>query len=190
VPTPIDPQYYARREPPRDPWPENDPEPEVTTLDPVPDGVEPPSSVLGIVKAGKASGYEIRIGYSRARLRGQTLDTFRTVEAWSLWFDPGLGAVRPFGSYERFEDKTRVWMWSPDGWSEHEPPAGEPGTWKWARVRIGRQECSISDLKEWMSVRGSVLPAWFAAIRKRIEEKERKQKAAAKARPKKREEGN
>ena len=46
---------------------------------------------------------------------------------------------------------------------------------------------NVTDLREFIMVRGDVLPMWFKAIHDRVEEQKAQQKAAQKARPKKKE---
>jgi hypothetical protein len=65
----------------------------------------------------------------------------------------------------------------------YERPVGRV-SWTWVRVTIWRDanhftDASVTDLKEFLSVRGSVLPGWFAAIH----EREQAKAAKAKARP-------
>ena len=131
---------YARKEE-RPPWPESDPAPEVTTLDPIP--VKKPRAV-----ALFAAEYPfVRIGYSRVLLRGVTLGTYRRVEMWSLWFPPEM-QPRPFARYERFADAKETVRWDGSTFAPFVPATGEPGTWKWSRVRYGSEEIGFTELKK------------------------------------------
>jgi ribosomal protein S27E len=83
-------------------------------------------------------------------------------------------------------------VWSarhPDtGWrlyAMYERTIGAATGWKWARTGIWRPgqgarfvEASVTDLKDFITVRGSVLPSWFKAIHVREEQKKAKQRVA------------
>lgn len=138
----LDPSVYARKVG-IPPWPETDPVPEVRTLDPIPAGVKKPRSIA--LLAGEFP--EIRIGYNRVLLRGVTLGTYRRVEAWTVWFPPDR-SPRPWAEYLRFADKREVLRWNGEAIEPHVDATGEPGDWKWSRVRLGQTETNITKLKE------------------------------------------
>lgn len=181
-------------------WPEHDPAPEVTSLDPRP--ADAPTDPLAVRKTAarlEAAGWEVRIGYARSWKRQPKTGTYRPIETFSVQAGPGHpSGWRVMAVYERFRDATYARTYYPGTpyTVKETPPSGQPGTWKWASVRITppngvfpRHAVSITDLKEFASVRGSVLPAWFIGIETREAAKEAKQKQAAKDRPKKSGEG-
>jgi hypothetical protein len=176
-------------------WPERDPEPEILNTDPRPDDApDAPKSVQDLAKLGKAAGWDVRVGYSRALLRGTTNSTYRKKETFGVWFGTGhVSGWRACAMYQRFTDKTLVHRFDGEEILPVGKPAGVPGTWKWESVTIfsgfTRHPVSVTDLKEFVSVRGSVLPTWFEAVRTRIAEQEAEQKRKAKERPKKAKEG-
>jgi hypothetical protein len=140
--TTASPGAYARKED-IPPWPEEDPKPEITTLDPCP--VKKPKAIALLVGEFEF----IRAGYSRVLLRGVSLGTYRRVELWSLWFPPSM-SPRPFAVYERFADKTEMVKWNGSEFAPFIPATGEPGTWKWSRVRFGTLETNITGLKAYL----------------------------------------
>jgi hypothetical protein len=182
-------------------WPEHDPAPEVTSLDPRP--LDAPSEPLAVRKTAailKAAGWEVRIGYARSWKRQPKTGTYRPIETFSVQAGPGHpSGWRVMAVYERFRDTGAQLTYYPEAkkpWLGTGNWSGQPGTWKWVRVRIvagngvfPRHAVSITDLKEFASVRGSVLPAWFQAIWEREEDKAERQKQAAADRPRKSGEG-
>lgn len=170
--SPTDPGYYTRR---RDEieadastgWPDVDPSPVVTNRDPRPvDAPADPRAVADLALRGRAAGWRVLVGYSRGFKRAQKIGTYTETETLGVWA----------GSHP----DTR-WRWS----AMYERKAGT-GTWTWTRITIWRDanhftDASVTDLKDFIEVRGSVLPSWFKAIRTR----ERDKDAKAKARPKK-----
>lgn len=185
---------FSRKWAPERVWPERDPEPEVTNLDPRPvDAPAIPKSVADIAKLGKAAGWEVRVGYSRALLRGVSNSTYRRVEVFGAWFGTGhVSGWRAAAMYQRFTDATEIHNYdgekiTPDASTRK----GEPGIWKWSAVTIfsgfTRHAVSVTDLKQFMSVNGSVLPAWFDGIAEREATKKKNQSETAKSRPKKKE---
>ncbi len=174
-------------------WPEHDPAPEVLNTD----GVEfaSPSSVTSLARTGKAAGWEVRTGYSRALLRGTANSTYRMVESIGVWFGPDHDSGwRMSAIYQRFADAKEIRRFN--GVTIEvvkDTAANVPGTWKWGTITIfsgfKRHEVNVTDLKEFIAVRGSVLPSWFSAIAKREADKAAKQKQAAKERPAKAKEG-
>lgn len=151
-------------------WPERDPEPEHTTRDPFPDDFPLPSALVSLVKKARSCGWEVRVGYSRAQRRAVRIGSYDLVETLGVW---GMSHGWRFSAmYER-------------------KPNGAPSAqaWKWGSISLWADGkfpfsyASVTDLKQWLEARGSVLPSWFAAIAVRVKEKEAKQKAAAKTRP-------
>lgn len=174
---PMSPEYWAiARGTKRDPWPEHDPKPGVTTLDPKP--ADAPSNPLAVVKLtmhAEENGWETRVGYSRATPRAVKLSTYRETEAFTVWFAPDhASAYRPFASYTRFRDAKAVLVYdSRTGRIEPDPQieaAGKPGPWKWHATVTGHgswHELSITHLQAFLLTRGLVLPSWFESKAKK-----------------------
>lgn len=167
-----DPAYwtYARPEPPS--WPERDPIPEVLSTDPRPaDAPAEPKSVVDLVKRATDGGWLVRVGYSRGPARAVKVGVYKMVETFGVWAAP-----------------------HPDsGWrfcAMHERSIGAATGWTWDRIGIWKPtehvrfvDASVTDLKEFLLVRGSVLPNWFKGIHARVQDQKTKAKAKAKARP-------
>lgn len=178
-------------------WPERDPEPEVSNRDPRPvDAPAIPKSVSDLAALAKAAGWEIRIGYSRALLRGTANSTYRMVETYGVWFGTDhVSGWRASAMYQRFADAGEIRHFNG---KTIEPDAstrkGKPGTWTWKAVTIfsgfKRHEVNVTDLKEFVTVRGSVLPTWFDTIRERKSDQKEKQREAVRNRPKHKEGAN
>jgi len=157
-------------------WPERDPKPEVSTRDPRPaDAPDAPLGVRKLAALAKAYGFEARVGYSRAAIRGVCLGTYRKVESFSVWFAPSHSTgYRPFALYERFVDAKEILVY--DGRLDviavdPETRAGTPGSWKWSQVSvIGKGayvELTITALSEFIELQGLVLPSWLEAKKKK-----------------------
>lgn len=148
-------------------WPDSDPAPLVTNTEPRPDGApSDPNSVTGLAALGRAGGWDVLTGYSRSLKRAQKIGTYTEVETIGVW----AGSHPASG-----------WRWS----AEYQRKASG-GTWAWVRVHIWRPghaphaDATVTDLKEFIGVRGSVLPSWFEAITDRVRAQEAKAKAAPK----------
>jgi hypothetical protein len=167
VPAPFDPAFaYGNRPGPRM-WPENDPGPEVTNLDPFPSDFTVPAAVKQLVGKAEAAGWEVRLGYSLGPRRAVKIGTYDRVETLGVWAGPHPDSGWRFSAmYER----------KPDG-------APSAQKWKWGKTSIWRADrfpfpyCNVTELKEWISVRASVLPSWFEQVTKRVRDAEAKQKA-------------
>lgn len=167
----------AARKPPALDWLEKDPEPTVRSIDPRPeDAPAEPKTVRDLAGLAVLSGFEVRIGYSRGRARAVKRGTYKVVQAFGVY---GLQEVAGW----RF---SAIHAHSPD----------LKGPWKWESVALwlpghtvapglGTRfvDATVTDLREWLQVRGSVTPAWFKGIHARVMEQRERAAAAAKARP-------
>lgn len=149
-------------------WPEHDPAPMRSNREPLPEGFAIPKPVLDLRKKAQACGFEVRIGLSQSMKRKVLIGSYDALDTLGVW---GMGNGWRFSAmYER------------------KPEANNPA-WKWGSVSLWRDGkfpfpyASVTDLKKWLEVRGSVLPSWFEEITVRERAKAAKQKAAAKARP-------
>ena len=184
--TPADGLAYWHALKPTEPaaWPEHDPAPEVTTLDPRPaDAPDEPRAVRLLVAEATAAGWQARVGYSRGPIRAVKVGTYKTVECFGVWAS---------------EHPETGWRFC----AMHERTIGAATGWKWARVTMWHargkattggalrfSHANRTDLSTFIELRGLVLPSWFAAIEKRVVEQAERQKAAAKKRPRKTENG-
>lgn len=169
---PMSPEYWALvRGVKREPWPEHDPKPEVSTRDPRPaDAPKEPLAIRKLVALATGAGIEVRVGYSRGLQRGQKTSTYRMVEVFSVWFDPTHeSGYRPQAMYRRFVDAKETFVY--DSRTERIEPdpsidaAGKGGPWQWRISVAGRGAhhfgLSVTHLIEFVELRGRVLPSWF-----------------------------
>lgn len=166
--------YWSQAKPEAPTWPEHDPLPEVHSTDPRPESAPAdPRPVLAIVKAATAAGWLVRVGYSRGPARAVKVGTYKMVETFGVWSAPHPDTGwRFYGMYERTVGAATGWKWD------------RIGIWKPGGTRF--VEASVTDLKEFIAVRGSVLTSWFKAIHQREERKktQAKTRPAATAKPK------
>ncbi|MFL6145616.1 MAG: hypothetical protein ACJ72N_27610 [Labedaea sp.] len=115
------------------------------------------------------------MGYSRGPVRSVRVGAYKRVEVFGVQAAP--------------HPETR-WRF----WALYSRPL-PAGVWSW-RISIWRADrvvfthATVTDLADFIGVRGSVLPAWFKGIHARVEEQKERQRVAAKARPKKTKEGS
>jgi hypothetical protein len=172
---PSDPGYYHAGRKVVASWPEKDPVPEVLNTDPRPD-VPVPGPVRELQALGLVEGWDVRIGYSRSPARAVKVGTYKMVETWGVWASahPDTG-YRWYAMYERSIGAKTGWKWD------------RTGIWK-LPTEPRFVDANVTDLKEFIALRGSVNLAWFKGINARVAD----QAARAKARPatKKLKEGN
>jgi hypothetical protein len=149
-------------------WPEHDPAPMRSNREPLPEGFIVPNAFAAVKKKAEACGFEVRYGLSQSMKRKVLIGSYDALDTLGMW---GAGNGWRFSAmYER------------------KPEANNPD-WKWGSISLWAEGkfpfpyASVTDLKEWLAVRGSVVPGWFAAITAREKAKAAKQKAAAKNRP-------
>lgn len=170
---PSDPGYWKPPAPPVG-WPERDPMPEVCSTDPRPaDAPGDPSAVVKLLTALRAGGWTAEVAYSRGPERAVRVGTYKMTEHFGVWAAAGHpSGYRVMARYSRTVG--REWAWDIRIWL--------PGERK-PRFR----HALISDLHEFIGVRGSVNLAWFKGIHAREEDKAAKAKAAARNRVTKKE---
>lgn len=170
------PGYWRQVKPESPSWPEDDPVPEVLSTDPRPaDAPAEPRPVLAIVKAATQAGWLARVGYSRGPARAVRVGTYKMVETFGIWASahPDTG-WRFYAMYERTVGKT--WSWDRVGiW--------KPGQIVAPGLGVRFTDATVSDLKDFILVRGSVLPSWFKGVHARVQDQRERQRAAARARP-------
>lgn len=146
--------YYRSRKVPPPVWPERDPEPEHTTRDGV-FRVVRPDAVTKLIKAAARSGFTVRTGYARGWARAVKIGSYRHLDSYGIAL---LG----------------------HGWRVHAVYARTVGakTWEWRSIAIwgvARPQrfgyATITDLTQFVALRGAVTPAWFKGIYAREEDK-------------------
>ncbi len=134
---------------------------------------ETPKPVQAFCKALESGGWSWRIGFSRAWRRGQRTGTYRRAEFFGVYgYDHATSPYRIVHIYWRFADKTEEFSWFRDeetgrgALEQTEKACGTPGAWTWQDGRIvqgfTRHRVKLNDTKEFVKVRVSVLPGWFA----------------------------
>lgn len=177
--TPGDAGYWTQRKEAPAEWPDADPSPEVTNRDPRPeDAPADPRSVTDLALRGRAAGWNVLVGYSRGFTRAQRVGEYKTVEVLGVWADahPDTG-YRWSAMYERtVGTKTWTWrrvtIWHPGGRALMGPGSSSYFA-----------DASVTDLKDFIEVRGSVPPSWFKGVHARVQEQEARQKVRARTRP-------
>lgn len=143
---------------------------------------EVPGPVNSLVKAIQAGGWITEVGYSRAFRRGQRTGTYRVADFYGVY--AGAHNTSPYrivAIYWRFADKTEEFSYFSDvgALEQTEKACGTPGAWTWQDGRIvlgfNRYRVKVTDIKEFVKVRGSVLQGWFAGISRRFAEQAAKQ---------------
>lgn len=109
--SPADPDYYTQGRRVAVTWPEHDPSPVVTTVDPRPEGAPTdPSAVLKLVRAAQAAGWATRTGYSRGPLRTRSPGRYKDVEIIGVWASEKDG-LRWYAMHERTIGAATGWKW-------------------------------------------------------------------------------
>lgn len=169
-----DPEYWRQRRPAPPAWPAADPPPEILSTDPWPEGVPVPGPVRDLAARAELEGWAVRLGYSRGPERAVRVGTYKITEAIGVWAGP--------------HPVTRWRFCAVYGHTVNRP-------WSWRSISIWRPggnrftEAMVTDLKEWLTVRGDVGKPWFKAITAREADKVDRARAAARARPKGKKEG-
>lgn len=168
---PADPDYYTLGKPPAASWPEADPLPSVLSTDPLPlDAPAQPAAVRKLRAEALLAGFEVRVGYSRGQARMVKVGQFKTVEAFGVWGLRTETGWRFVAINSRSPDLKAGWAWDSVAiWLPGQPVA--PG--------LGSRfvEATVTDLREWLGVRGDAGPAWFEAIHARVQEQAERTKA-------------
>lgn len=177
-------------------WPDKDPVPLWFNTAPPPSYAPAMAApALRLKNRGEAAGWPIRTGYSRAWRRGQKVGHFRLIEAYGVWAGDHPSKWRFLAIHERFVDAKaeHAYFADTDELELITSGSGGPGTWTWSNVVIfrafARHHVLITDLGNFLDVRGSVTPGWFKEIEERDERKKQRQKLAAKGRSGRKEQG-
>jgi hypothetical protein len=176
--------YYRSHRPEAPSWPAQDPPPEVTSRDPRPeDAPQEPRAVLGLQGAAQGAGWQVAVTYSRGPQRAVRVGMYKRTETYGVWVGKHPSAPFRFSAMYTRELPDKAWKWRISIWRMDAAPVA-PG------LSARFTDASISDLLEFVQVRGSVMPAWFKAIHAREEDKKAKAKLAAKNRTAKPKEGS
>lgn len=151
--------YYRQGRPPPPAWPAVDPPPDVLSTDERPvDAPQVPSAVLKLQRAAQAAGWVALVGYSRSPERAVKVGTYKITEAYGMWTNLANGA-RIHAVYARTVGN-KAWAWRSTAiWPVQVPDLGSRFL-----------DATITDLHEFVAVRGSVLPAWFKGVHARVRE--------------------
>lgn len=172
----LTPAYYRDRRPPVPAWPDRDPIPEVTTRDLALTLAGPhPAAVVKLRKAAERADWTTRVGYSRGPVRAVKIGTYKMVEAFGLWTSVHPGSGYRFRAVYSHTVGAAQWAWDIAIWT--------PG------YGVRFVHATITDLHEFVEVRGSVARAWFKGIEAREIEKQERKRAAARNRTAKPKEG-
>jgi hypothetical protein len=167
------------------------PKPEITSVESYSQGWDEewyPAGPRGFAKRARAAGWDVRIGFSRGSIPGARADTWVVRDAIGVWLN-GYG-----------RRAVVVWTRNPEAeFSARKLEAGTikpgeiPSGMRWSStgglIMIGKYRAfpyaNLTDMEEWVALRGAVLPAWYEAIRSWVlaheEHAARKAKAKAEA---------
>lgn len=157
-------------------WPEHDPAPLILNTDPRPCDTPPdPRAVLDLVAKGVAGGWPVRVGYSRGFKRAQRIGTYTPMETFGVW--AGVHPVSGWRFSALYERPVggRAWTW-------------QVAIWRTSGDVLYFTDATVTDLKEFITARGLVPPAWFKGVNAREADKKSRAKLAARTRPAKRKE--
>jgi hypothetical protein len=119
-----------------------------------------------LVASGAAAGWVVRVGYSRGPVRAVKVGAYRLVEDLGVW-----ASVHPDTGYRWYAVYRRT-------------VGGK--SWTWDRIGIWKPgkglrflDATITDLQQFITVCGSVNPAWFKGISARVAERKAKVQTSA-----------
>lgn len=157
-----DPAYYHQGKPQAPSWPAEDPKPVPVAVVNWP---SMPRAVVSLQKALHAAGWVTLTNYARAEERAVKVGTYKLTESWALWTDWANG-VRICAVYSRTVG-AKTWAWRNTAiWPIQVPGLGSKFV-----------DATVTDLLEFVQVRGSVLPAWFKGVHARVQDQATKAKA-------------
>lgn len=126
-----------------------------------------PSGPRNFAKRARAAGWDVRIGFSRGSIPGAKEDTWETRDIIGVWLN---GYGKRAGAF---------WERNPDAeFSARKLEAGNikpgevPSGMQWSStgglIMIGPKTAfpyaNLTEMDEWVSLRGAVLPSWYEAI--------------------------
>jgi hypothetical protein len=179
----LTPAYY-RRKPAASGWSEVEPPPEVTTRDArPPDAPSVPSAVLKLQRAAEGAGWTILTGYSRGPERAVRVGTYKLTEAYGVYADRHPGSGWRFAALYARTVGAKSWAW-------RSIAIRRPGHLVGPGLGAVFVHATITDLHEFIAVRGDVGTPWFKAVQARVEDAAVRARAAARTRPSTHKEGS
>lgn len=164
------------------------PEPEITSIQTYESWDEAwyPSGPRGFAKAARAAGWEARIGFSRGPVPGQAADTWETRDIIGVWVN-GYGK-RAVATWERNPNaEFSAKKLEAGNIKPGEIPSGMAWSSSGTAIRLAGGMswgyANLTDLKEWVALKGAVLPSWYTMIQAWVQAHEERDVRKAKATP-------
>lgn len=148
------------------------PEPEVTSTWTAENWEEEwyPRAPRGFMAKARAAGWDVRIGFSRGSIPGAKANTYQTRDMIGVWLD-GFGK-RAGVFWERNPDAVFSAKKLEASPKPGEIPSGMMWTTKGGSIRFGPGMAfpypNLTEMEEWVALRGEVLPSWYVACQKRV----------------------
>lgn len=142
-----------------------------------------PEPVIKLQRAAERAGWPISVGYSRGPERAVRVGTYKITEAFGVW-----AGAHPTTGW-RFVAVYARTVGGKSGWSWRSVSIRRPGQLIGPGLGAVFRHATITDLYEWLAVRGDVGTPWFKAVQARVEQQREDQRRAARQRPGKPKEG-
>jgi hypothetical protein len=147
-----------------------------------------PSGPRSLAKAARAAGWEARIGFSRGYVPGQKADTWDLRDIIGVWVN-GYGR-RAVATWERNpEAEFSAKKLEAGNIKAGEIPSGMAWSTSGTGIYTGPGQAwpyaNLTDLKEWIALKGAVLPSWYEIIQAWVQAHEERDVRKAKASPSK-----
>lgn len=181
IPAPFDPAVFAREEVKSTdhvPYPE----PEVTSTWTYENWEEAwfPSAPRGFAKRARAAGWDVRVGFSRGFVEGRKANTYDLRDLIGVWLD-GFGK-RAGVFWERNPNAEFTAKKLESGVKPGELPSGMMWTAKGGSIRFGPGMAfpypNLTEMEEWVKLQGNVMPSWYVACQKRVQDAALKAKSS------------
>lgn len=144
-----------------------------------------PSSPRTLAKAARAAGWEVRIGFSRGYVPGQAKDSWEIRDIIGVWMN-GYGR-RAVATWERNPEAEFSAKKLDAGVKPGEIPSGMQWSTSGTAIMLGGgmswPYANLTDLKEWIQLKGAVLPTWYEHIQAWVQAHEERDVRAAKDKP-------
>lgn len=134
-----------------------------------------PASPRAFAKKARAAGWDVRMGFSRGSIEGRKANTYATRDMIGVWLD-GFGR-RAVVIWERNPDAQFTAKKLEAGIKPGEIPSGMAWKPNGGSIRMGKGMAfpypNLTEMEEWVALRGAVLPSWYEACRNRASRAER-----------------
>lgn len=146
-----------------------------------------PSGPRSLARAARAAGWEARIGFSRGYVPGQAEDSWNVRDIIGVWVN-GYGK-RAVALWERNPEAEFSAKKLEAGVRPGEIPSGmawsSTGTGIMLPAAMGMSwpYANLTDLKEWIALKGNVLPSWYTMIQAWVQAHEERDMRKAKETP-------